>query len=225
MKGRGDAPSVTVGGDAAEDRELLRRASAGDRGAFGELLERHHDRLARMVALRLDPRLRGRLDPGDVLQEVFGEATRRLPEYLAGRRLPFFLWLRLLAGQTLAGLHRHHLGVHARDARREERRRVGLGPEANSQNLADRFVGDATTPGGAAIRGERRARVTAALDALEPLDREVLALRHFEGLGNVEAGTVLGITPAAATKRYFRALKRLRGVLEGMGAGPSDCAS
>ena len=203
---------------------LLGRAAAGDRQALGELLAGHRDRLVRMVCVRLDPRLKGRLDPEDVLQEIHCEATRRLPEHLADPRLPFFLWLRLLAGQTLAGLHRHHLGVQARDARREEHRPAGLGPEAASVSLADRFVGDLTSPSQAAVRGERRARVEAALDALEPLDREVLVLRHFEALENDEAAAILGVTAAAARKRYFRALTRLRGVLEGMGAGPSDCA-
>jgi RNA polymerase sigma-70 factor (ECF subfamily) len=209
--------------DAREEAGLLDRAAAGDRDALGALVTLHDGRIARMIGARLDPRLRERLDPADVLQEIHLEATRRAPGYFAGPRLPWFLWLRLLAGQTLAGVHRHHLGVQARDPRREERRRpAGLGPDPTSSSLADRLVADVTSPSGQAIRGERQASVEQALEALGPLDREVLVLRHFEAMSNEEAATMLGVAPAAAAKRYFRALGRMQAVLEGMGAGPSD---
>src|SRR5436305_9628942 len=136
----------------------LERAASGDEASWRELVGRHHDRLRRMVALRLDPRLRGRVDPSDVLQETYADAARQLPAYLAEPPLPFFLWLRQLAGTRLAKAHRHHLGTHGRDVRRE----VALGgavPEASSAALADGLLGDNTRPSEAAVRAELRERL------------------------------------------------------------------
>jgi RNA polymerase sigma-70 factor, ECF subfamily len=200
-------------------RQTLERAASGDGASWRELVGRHHDRLRRMVALRLDPRLRGRVDPSDVLQETYTDAVRQLPAYLEAPPLPFFLWLRQLAGTRLAKAHRHHLGTQGRDVRRE----VGLIPEASSAALADGLLGREGRPSEAAMRDELRDRLLAALDGMNPLDREMLALRHFEQLGNAEAARVLGLSVAAASKRYVRALERLRDVLKGRpGGGGSD---
>jgi RNA polymerase sigma-70 factor (ECF subfamily) len=166
-----------------------------------------------MVALRMDRRLQGRVDPSDVIQEAHIEAMSRLTEYLADPSLPFFLWLRLLVGQRLAMLHRHHLGAQARDAGREVAIDHGRLPEATSAALAARLLGRLTRPSEAAIRAERKLRLQAALDALDPLDREILALRHFEQLSNAEAARALGLDKSAASKRYVRALGRLKDVL------------
>jgi RNA polymerase sigma-70 factor (ECF subfamily) len=191
------------------DEPELDRAAAGDPAAWRALVDRHHPRLRRMVALRLDPRLRGRVDPSDVLQEAYLDAARGLPDFLREPPLPFFLWLRQLAGTRLAKAHRHHLGTLRRDARRE----FGAVPGASSVALADRLVGPGTRPSEAAARAELRARLLDALDRLDPLDREVLTLRHFEHLTNGEAAQALGLTDGAASKRYVRALERLRDVL------------
>src|SRR5437763_3459741 len=200
-------------------QQTLERAASGDEASWRELVRQHHDRLRRMVALRLDPRLRGRVDPSDVLQEVYADAARHLPAYLEAPPLPFFLWLRQLAGTRLAKAHRHHLGTQGRDVRRE----VGLIPGASSAALADGLLGREGRPSEAAMRDELRDRLLAALERMNPLDREVLALRHFEQLGNAEAADVLGLSVAAASKRYVRALERLRDVLKGRpGAGGSD---
>src|SRR5262249_48682613 len=98
--------------------DLLRQVAAGDQVLWGELLERHRPRLRRMVELRLDPRLQGRLDASDVIQEAYLTASVQLPEYLKQPTIPFYLWLRLVTGQKLMVLHRHHLGTKARDANR-----------------------------------------------------------------------------------------------------------
>ena len=124
------------------DEPELDRAAAGDPAAWRALVDRHHPRLRRMVALRLDPRLRGRVDPSDVLQEAYLDAARRLPDYLRDPPLPFFLWLRQLAGTRLAKAHRHHLGTHRRDARREFA--AGGVPEASSAALAAQLLGPGT---------------------------------------------------------------------------------
>src|SRR4051812_32354157 len=107
------------GDSSLESADLLRRAAGGDTAALGELLAAHRRRLRRMVRLRMDPRLQGRVDPSDVLQETFLEAAQRLADYVRDPRMPFFLWLRFLTGQRLLTLRRRHLGTEARDAGRE----------------------------------------------------------------------------------------------------------
>jgi RNA polymerase sigma-70 factor (ECF subfamily) len=177
------------------------------------LLSRHEGRLRRMVAFRLDPRLQGRIDPDDVLQEVYLAAFQNLSDYLRQPAMPFFLWLRGIAGNKLLGLHRYHLGTPMRDARREVSIYRGPLPEATSAALAARLLGRLTRPSEAAIRAEAKIRLQEALNAMDAVDREVLALRHFELLTNAEAAGVLGIKGVAAGKRYLRALERLREVL------------
>src|SRR5438128_910673 len=107
---------TSVTNDSSDTNRLLRRAAGSDRNGLGVLLERYRNRLRRMLALRLDPRLQGRVDASDILQETYLEASARLAEYLANPTMPFFLWVRFLAGQKLVTLHRHHLGTQMRDA-------------------------------------------------------------------------------------------------------------
>jgi RNA polymerase sigma-70 factor (ECF subfamily) len=191
---------------------LLDRAGRGCPDAAGELFVRNRDRLRRLVQLRLDHRLQGRLDESDVLQEIYLEYSRCLSDYLRNPVLPFFLWLRYIAGMKLQAVHRQHLGVKARDPRRE----VSLGgalPQASSICLAAQLLGKHTSPSQAAVRVELQLRVQEALNAMDPIDREVLALRHFEQLTNSETAQLLGLSEAAASNRFVRALKRLRDIL------------
>src|SRR6185503_18288624 len=140
-------------------------------------------------------------------------AARRLAEYLAEPRMPFGLWLRFITGQKVLELHRRHLGAAQRDAGREISLFHGAMPEASSACLANQLLGKMTGPLQAAMRAEMRVRLQEALNSLEPLDREVLALRHFEQLSNGETAQVLGISISGASSRYLRALKRLKEVL------------
>ena len=199
--------------DSSETNRILQQAAQGDGQVLGTLLARHRNRLRRMVALRMDRRLQGRIDPSDVIQEAYLEASARLAEYLRNPSMPFFLWLRFLAGQKLVTLHRHHLGVRMRDAGQQVALDHGPLPEASSAALAAQLLGHETRPSEAAIRAEMKARVQEALDGMGPLDREVLALRHFEQLSRAEIAQVLNISEAAAGKRYIRALERLKQVL------------
>jgi RNA polymerase sigma-70 factor (ECF subfamily) len=194
----------------SDDMSLLRLAAEGDTAAWAALLEAHRGRLRRMVAVRLDRRLLGRVDPSDVIQEASLEAARALPKYLERPDLPFFLWLRWLTGMALQVQHRKHLGVAARDASREVRLVDGPIPGASSAALAAQLLGRDTRPSDAAIRAERKLRLQEALDTLDPIDREVLVLRHFEELSAEETARVLAIDRSAASKRYMRALKRLK---------------
>jgi RNA polymerase sigma-70 factor (ECF subfamily) len=199
--------------DPASESAQLCEAAQGDQQVWGRLLERHRDRLRRMVALRLDRRLQGRVDASDVLQEAYLEASLRLAEYVKHPPLPFFLWLRFLVGQALLTQHRRHLGAQARDAGRELSLYRGALPEATSAALAAHLLGRATSPSEAVLRAERKLLLEEALNQMEPLDREVLALRHFEQLSNGEAAQVLGLDKSAASKRYARALLRLKDIL------------
>lgn len=209
-------------GDSSETAELLKRAAQGHQESWAELLTRHRQRLRCMVSLRLDRRLQGRIDPSDVLQEAFLTAVQQLPDYVREPQMPFFLWLRLITGQKLVALHRHHLGRGMRDAGREVSIYRGSLPETSSAALAAQLLGRDTRPSEAAIRAERSLRLQEALNRLDPLEREVLALRHFELLSNTETAQVLGIQEAAASKRYVRALKRLKDILKTMPGGMED---
>ena len=172
----------------------------------------HWDRLHRLVQTRLDRRLHGRVNPSDVLQEAYVEVVRSMPSYLDNPKIPLFQWLKHITMVKLMGVHREHLGRHVRDAGRD----VHLGgnrPQSSSVALAARLLGRLTSPSHAAERVELQARVQKALNSLEALDREVLWLRHFDELTNADTARILGLSEAAASNRYVRALKRLRPIL------------
>jgi RNA polymerase sigma-70 factor (ECF subfamily) len=206
----------TTANDSGDVSDLLRQAAAGDEQALGELFSRYRERLKRMIHLRLSRRLQGRVDDSDVLQEAHLEVARRLGEYVQQPSLPFYLWLRHLTGLKLAEVHRRHLGTQMRDADREVTLHRGGLPEADSASLAAQLLGKLTTPSQAAIKAETRIYVQEALNSMDPLDREVLALKHFEQLSTSEIAQVLGLSKAGAGSRYLRAIKRLRLTLSRM---------
>src|SRR4051812_33089633 len=207
--------AMTGGADEADGRRA--GGGPGDAQALLELFERSRDRLRRMVRLRLDRRLQGRLDPSDVLQEAALDVTRRAGEYCSSPApaIPPYLWLRYLTGQRLLALHRHHLGAQIRDAGHEVSLRFGGMPQATSASLAALLLGRLTSPTRAARRAEMQLRLQEALNRMDPIDREVLVLRHFEELSNAETARVLGLEKTAASNRYIRALRRLKEVLGG----------
>ncbi len=186
--------------------DLLQRARQGDREAINSLLETHRPRLVRMVRCRLDPRLYGRVDDSDVIQDAYIEAARRMDEYFESPRAPFFLWLRSLAGYKLLETHRRHLGVKARTAAREISIYGGPLPEATTTRLAEKLLGRISTPSQLASRAEMKVHLQEALNQMEPLDREAIALRHFEHMSNAEAAMALNLSEAAASSRYLRAM-------------------
>jgi len=196
-----------------DDTAALVAAWEGDEAAFAELFGRYRKRLKQMVKLRLDRRLFGRVDADDVLQDAFLEAYGKLPQYRENSDIPLFLWLRLIVGEKLIDLHRHHLGVQARDADREVSLYRGAMPAASSVALAAQLMGSMTSPSIAAVRAETKLQIQDALNRMDPLDREVLTLRNFELLSNSETAQVLEISQQAASNRYVRALKRMKEML------------
>jgi RNA polymerase sigma-70 factor (ECF subfamily) len=199
--------------DASDTITPAERLRAGGREALADLFQRDRDRLRRLVELRIDARLQGRVDASDVLQEAFLDAADRVEAYLRRADLPVFLWLRLVVCERLAVVHRRHLGAKMRDAGQEVSLYRRPLPQASSAALASMLLGRLTSPSDAAIRAEQVIRVQEALNALEPLDREVLALRHFEQLSRAETAQALGISEEAGAKRYLRAMRRLKSAL------------
>jgi RNA polymerase sigma-70 factor (ECF subfamily) len=205
--------------DTRTNEELLEAARNGDETALAVLVERHRDRLERMVRLRMDRRLQGRIDPADVVQDASQAARGKFPSYRADPRLPFYLWLRLEVGQKLLDLHRLHLGAQVPDVGQEVSLLRGALPQVTSHSLAEQLLGKLSSPSKAVMLGVLKLRVQEALNSMDPNDREVLILRHFEELSNAEAAQVLGIKASAAVNRYVRALKRLKDVFQGMPGG------
>jgi RNA polymerase sigma-70 factor, ECF subfamily len=195
---------------------LLRQAAGGDRLAKDRLLERHRERLRRMIAVRMDRRLGKRVDPSDVVQETLVLADRRLDKYLKDPPLPFYPWLRQLAWDQLVAMHRKHLYARRRSRRREEEVATALSDESVAE-LATCLVDDTANPLHRLVRAELQNRVRAAIDQLPEAYREILVLRHLEQLSTAEAAAVLEIGSSAAKMRHLRAVERLRELLEDPG--------
>lgn len=208
--------------EAPKSESLLALAAEGDRVAWGALLTAHQERLVRMVAFRLDPRLRGRIDAPDIVQDAFVEASAHRAAYFRAPEVPLFLWLRGVVSNKLLEVHRHHLGTQMRDAKRDRPLEGPHGFNDTSAALCAHLTGGLTRPSVAAVRGEVTARLADALDGMDHTDREVLAMRHFEQLTNAEAAQVLGIEERAAAKRYLRALARLKEILSAMPGGLTE---
>lgn len=200
-----------------QEQQVLAAAREGDRERLWELLQEYRERLLPMVNVRMHPRLRGRVDPSDVLQESLLEVSERLTEYLDGSDLPFFLWVRLLTGQKLMQFHRRHLDAKRRDVRRELRLAGSGAPAASSIVLADALLASGPSPSQVVSRDEELERLRRALEEMKESDREVLVLRHFEQLKNSEVAQLLEIQESTASQRYLRALERLRQVLDRFG--------
>ena len=197
-----------------QETALIGRARDGDESALTELFVEHRTRLKRMVELRLDRRLRGRVDASDVLQDSFVDLAQQLEGYAKNPKMPFFLWLRRITGQRLSKTHRAHLQTDKRDASLEVSIYQGGMPGASSFFLASKLVGQFTSVGNRAIRAEVQQKLQDVLNDMDENDREILAMRHIEQLSNSEIATLLELTQSAATHRYYRALRRLRATLE-----------
>lgn len=209
------APGVRVD-DSSQDQstsELQQLQQEGSQ-AVARLFSNYRERLERMVRFRMDPQLTGRVDPDDVLQEAYLDIDRRLSGYLEDPAVPVFVWMRQITLQTLIDNHRRHLTAKGRSVRQEVHHAVAGG--VTSVSLAGLLVGQLTSPSQAVMRQERMEQLRAALEGMEELDREVLALRHFEHLTNNEVADVLGLQKAAASNRYMRALNRLKQTLTGI---------
>lgn len=184
---------------------------------LGKAFAQNRDRLKRMVRLRLDQRLLGRVDDSDVVQDAYLEASQGASAYLSKPSVPMYIWLRGFTIKHLIATHRRHLGAKARTAIRDVQLGQPYWGTVNASSLALELVGQLSSPSHAAMKAEHERRVQDALQRMDACDREVLTLRHFEQLNNNETAIVLQIEESAASKRYTRALKRLQVVLTDCG--------
>src|SRR5438445_2440774 len=189
--------------NSAETEHLLQQIRGGERLAIDPLFARHRPELRRLVQLRLDPKLRPRLDPSDVVQEAQLEALRRLDDYLQEPPMPFRLWLRQLTYDRLLMVRRQHVQARRRTVQRD----VAL-PDQSSLLLAQQLLASGSSPSEQLAKRELTRRVNRAVGELAETDREIVLMRNFEGLTNQEVSDVLAISPAAASQRYGRALLR-----------------
>ncbi len=205
--------TVTTDESYPDEVDEIAYLRSGGEHAVAELYSKYREQLRRMVDFRLDRRLYGRVDSADVLQDAYIEVARRIGEFLKEPAVSFFVWARQLTWQILLKTHRHHLGVQKRDVRKDVFIDRTDDPNATSVSLAARLIAEMTSPSLAAIKEERTEQLRQALETMDEIDREVLALRHFEHLTNTEVAEVLGIQKTAASNRYVRALERLREIL------------
>jgi RNA polymerase sigma-70 factor (ECF subfamily) len=195
-----------------ETVELLQKARQGDAAAVDQLLQRHREPVRRLIDLRIDPAIAARLDASDVVQEVLLEASRRLPEYLREGTMPFHLWIRHIAKDHIIDAHRRHRQAQRRAVDREQSLVPRHAPDQSSAELIQ-LLDPELTPASAAIRQEMERRLHAAIATMDEDDRDILLMRHFEQLSNQEVAGALGLTEAAASMRYLRAVRRLRALM------------
>jgi RNA polymerase sigma-70 factor, ECF subfamily len=205
-------------GETTETQGLLERARGGDQSAFEELFERHRRRLQKAIAMRIDRRLSARIDASDVIQETHLEAFRRMPNYLAHGEMPFYLWLHWIAREKVLALHRRHLGAEKRAVTYE----APLLPVDSSATFVSGIIaGREPSPSQAFAKTELAEHLRLALAQLDNDDRDLILWRHFEQLSARDTAQLLQISEAAASKRYIRAVERLRAILVGFGVfGP-----
>lgn len=199
--------------EATRTQELLDQARRGDAEAVEQLLARHREPVRRMIDLRLDPAIVQRLDASDVVQDVLLEASRRLQEYLRRPAMPFHLWLRHIARDHIIDAHRKHHQARKRGVDREQPLNRPAWADRSSLELAAQLLDQERTPASAALQNELQRQLQSALDNLGEDDREVIWMRHYEMLSNQEVAAALGLSEAAASMRYLRAVRRLRDLL------------
>ena len=194
--------------------EMLDKARQGEAGAVDRLFGEFREPLRRVVGLRLDPVLARRIDASDIVQDVLIEANQRLKEYLKAPNMPFHLWLRHLAQDRIIDTHRRHRLAQRRSIDREQPlTRPGWADDDSATSLVAQLVDTERTPASEAIQQELARKLTAAIGELGEDDRDILLMRHHEQLSNGDVAGALGLTEAAASMRYLRALRRLRLVL------------
>jgi len=199
--------------EADKTTELLRNIKDGDPDAINRLLERHREALRRMVDMRLDARIRQRVDASDVVQEAMMEANRRMPTYIENPAMPFHLWIRQIATDRLIDQHRRHVVSQKRSVDVERAPVVAANLDHSTIQFGPQLVDRELTPAEAAIRAEMQRRFEAAIEEMDEHDQEILVMRHFEKLSNQEVALALGLTEPASSMRYLRAVRRLKKLL------------
>ena len=194
--------------DQATVQESLQHLLSGDESRLPGLMQYYRPRLRRMVELRVGGALAGRVDPSDVLQDAFVEASRKVARFCESPKVSFFVWLRGLTSDALNNARRHHVAAQRRSVSRE----IAL-PSDGSATFARELMTH-SSPSQKLEREELHRAVTSAVGELKDVDQEVILMRHFEGLSNNEVAEALRINASTATMRHGRALARLKVILE-----------
>lgn len=192
---------------------LLEAARGGSTDAVNRLLEKHRGPVKRLIEMRLDRKVQRRVDVSDVVQDVMIEASGRLSRYLDDPGMAFHLWLRQIAWDRIIDTYRRHRVSAKRNMDREQPMSVPAGSDQSTMELAVQLSDPSLTPAAAATQREITARVEAVIQQLADQDREIILMRHYEHLTNLEIAEVLNLNPPAASMRYLRALRRLRELL------------
>ncbi|MEO2021711.1 MAG: sigma-70 family RNA polymerase sigma factor, partial [Pirellulaceae bacterium] len=167
-------------------QELLRGVQEGDDEAVNQLFDRHRAAVRRLVQMRLDQRIRQRVDVSDVVQEVLISANRRLKEYLKSPPMPFHLWIRQITKDRIIDAHRRHRVSAKRSVDRERALVVPAGMNRSTMELAAHLCDGELTPAALATQREMVRRVTEVLSQLNEQESEIIMMRHFEHLSNQE---------------------------------------
>ncbi|MFK8111411.1 MAG: sigma-70 family RNA polymerase sigma factor [Rubripirellula sp.] len=214
------AKSIWPNDDQTET--LLAGAKAGDDDAINRLLEKHRVSVRRLVEMRLDRKVQQRVDVSDVVQDVMIEANGRLQKYLDDPVMAFHLWIRQIAWDRIIDTYRRHRVSAKRNMDREQPMSVPAGADHSTMELAVQLCDPGLTPAAAATQREIAKKVESVIEQLEDQDREIILMRHYEHLSNLEIATVLGLNPPAASMRYLRAVRRLREMMEAEEFDASD---
>lgn len=177
-----------------------------------EFFESIRPRLEKIVRFRIDPAFQARIDPADVLQEAFLQIAKRHQELVQTQQVHPLVWIRQRVLQTLWDMQRTH-GRDKRSVHRELAMPLA-GSNTTSIIMARWLADDRTSPSQAMIQDEEQHRLQRALESMNEIDREILAMRHFEYLTNLQTAQALGISPTAASNRYVRAASRLAEILQ-----------
>lgn len=202
--------------------ELVDRLRQGEQAALAELFELNRDRLLRMVSIRMDRRLSGRVDEADVLQEAYLTLSQKIDNFAEYPDMSPYVWMRLTVNDRLIALHRKHIQAGKRDARREVSMSQKANPDESSAEIAATLADSFSSVGGKAARAEVTKMIKATLDCMEEKDREIILMRIFEGMSNAEAAQALGLSPNGASSRFSRAMDRLQRDVMRSGQGEDE---
>lgn len=195
-----------------EEREVLKK---GGEAALADALLFYHPKLERIVHFRMDPAMRSRIDTSDVLQESYLQIARRAQEFIDGVPVSLFVWIRQRVIQTLIDMQRNHFSDKRNANRERDIPSMDYG-QTSCLSIARFLLDDRTSPSMAAARSEEFEQLQSALQTMNETDREVLAMRHFEQLNNLQVAESLNLSPTAASNRYIRAVAKLGEIMKSL---------
>jgi RNA polymerase sigma-70 factor (ECF subfamily) len=198
----------------ANPEPLLQEARAGDGATLGRLLELYRRYLTLLARVQIGQRLQGKVDPSDLVQETFLDAHRNFPNFRGTSETQLVRWLRQILAAKLADLLRRYLGAQGRDVRLE--REIADALDRSSVLLDRGLMAAQSSPSQQASRREQAVLLADALGELPDDYREVIVLRHLEGLKFHEVAERMGRSLDSVEKLWLRALARLRQLLGGL---------